>query len=204
MALLSLETRTAYNVDESASPSIESEAADAFSRAIPDGLMVLKASGPEFTSSQQLVPQPVSAPEQSIVTSSDGSNAEAVALPAGEDEPSMVQSGDNCGGKIGGGISAQPAAARHTPPAKANPSEIDGLPVAALGRAVVPGRQASDQKYQSDAAFVMAICTGLRCLQSLAARERALRLAPSSVASMARLPAQLLQSRYKLHHFQVS
>ena len=217
LALLTLETRTAFTEEESVTRGLTGETADAFAAAISDGLTALVTS-PAMTKpgqSPQHLPQQLPTTNQSaadVLNSEDAQQPGAVDLhsPAVKRDPDPMGSCSTAAAlqlatdrrQYASELTSRPAASVQKEAGSAAAAAVKGAAFLTLKSTIsskvddggglwAPGRAGCE-----GGALIMGICTGMQCLQSLAARERAFRLAPDSAARMAHLPWQLLQARY--------
>ena len=193
---------------DSAPHTLDGNTADAFATAISNGLTGLAALAPATSAATHHYDAPKAA-TSCPTTAEHASPGEAAAAPTAASSQILAKDADP--------VTATDIAAQHASAAAAgsngglNPppsvqahgsmsahhlqhgSETTAPPGAVLGS---PLQHASDSAGGTEVgAFLLGFCTGLQCLQSLAARERAFRLAPESIARMAHAPWQLLQVR---------
>ncbi|KAK9826272.1 hypothetical protein WJX74_005055 [Apatococcus lobatus] len=195
LALLALETRTAFTVEDS-HHTLSSKTANAFAAATSDGITGLAALLPvgvgawqhnasaaaiQSCTTYQRTLHPAAPSTEAAVQAQD---AHTVTAAAAQPRPQAASQSDEA---IASLLQAHPATGpwRGSVPAPGSSPDVRS-----------PMQQTDGSAPDSETgAFLLGICTGLQCLQSLAARDRAFQLAPESVARMAHLPWQLLQTR---------
>lgn len=206
LALLALETRTAYTVD-SAPHTLDGKAADAFATAISDGLLglaalpVTSAASHQHDTPRAAVSCPTTA--EHVSPRNGAANLTDVVSPilAKDADPLTAtdvaaQHESAAASETRGVLDSLPSLRAHGLATARQPQHgSHATPPAGAGSRSWP-RHASDPAGGCEmGALLLGLCTGLQCLQSLAARERAFRLAPESVARMAHAPWQLLNAR---------